>query len=85
MGDRGFAPFPGGTNVFSFSDTFDMIRGNHDIRVGIGVRLNQMNVMTNGFQDGYFLLAATATGDNAADLLLASRSARSTIRRSMEL
>jgi hypothetical protein len=70
LGDRGFAPFVGGTNVYSFSDTFDMIRGRHDIRVGIGVRLNQMNVMTNGFQDGYFLLGGDATGDSAADLLI---------------
>jgi YD repeat-containing protein len=70
LGDRGFAPFVGGTNVYSFSDTFDMIRGHHDIRVGIGIRLNQMNVMTNGFQDGYFLLGGTATFDSAADLLI---------------
>ncbi len=28
--------FVGGTNVYSFSDTFDMIRGHHDIRVGLG-------------------------------------------------
>jgi hypothetical protein len=70
LGDRGFAPFVGGTNVYSFSDTFDMIRGHHDIRVGIGIRLNQMNVMTNGFQDGYFLLGGTATGDSAADLVI---------------
>jgi len=70
LGDRGFAPFVGGTNVYSFSDTFDMIRGRHDIRVGIGIRFNQMNVMTNGFQDGYFLIDGAATGDNAADLLV---------------
>jgi hypothetical protein len=70
LGDRGFAPFVGGTNVFSFSDTFDMIRGHHDIRAGIGIRFNQMNVMTNGFQDGYFLIDGAATGDNAADLLV---------------
>ena len=70
LGDRGFAPFVGGTNVYSFSDTFDMIRGHHDIRAGIGIRLNQMNVMTNGFQDGYFLLGGTATLDSAADLLI---------------
>jgi hypothetical protein len=70
LGDRGFAPFVGGTNVYSFSDTFDMIRGRHNIRVGIGIRLNQMNVMTNGFQDGYFLLGGFATGDSAADLLI---------------
>jgi hypothetical protein len=70
LGDRGFAPFTGGTNVYSFSDTFDMIRGHHDIKVGIGIRFNQMNVMTNGFQDGYFLIDGAATGDNAADLLV---------------
>ena len=34
LGDRGFAPFQGGTNVFSVADSFDMIRGKHDIRVG---------------------------------------------------
>jgi len=77
LGDRGFAPFVGGTNVFSFGDTFDMIRGRHDIRVGIGIRLNQMNTMNNGFQDGYFLVngagaafSSSFTGDNAADLLM---------------
>jgi|SRR5579862_2307987 len=70
LGDRGFAPFVGGTNIFSFSDTFDMIRGHHNIRVGIGMRFNQMNVMTNGFQDGYFLFDGAATHDNAADLLI---------------
>ena len=70
LGDRGFAPFVGGTDVYSFSDTFDMIRGAHNIRAGIGIRINQMNVMTNGFQDGYFLIGGGFTGDAAADLLL---------------
>ena len=32
VGDRGFSPFQGGTNVFSVSDSLDMIRGKHDIR-----------------------------------------------------
>jgi hypothetical protein len=70
LGDRGFAPFVGGTNIYSLSDTFDMIRGRHDIRAGIGIRFNQMNVMTNGFQDGYTLISGGATGDAAADLLV---------------
>jgi hypothetical protein len=81
LGDRGFAPFQGGTNVYHFSDTFDMIRGKHDIRVGFGFRDNQMNVMTNGFQDGYYILnggtgqpgqayGSSFSGDSAADLLL---------------
>ena len=50
-----------------------MIRGKHDIRVGIGFRANQMNVRTNGFQDGYFILnggSGSFTGDDTADLLL---------------
>ncbi len=70
LGDRGFAPFQGGTNVFSVSDTIDMIRGNHNIRLGMGIRANQMNVETNAFQDGYFLMFGGYTGDAAADLLL---------------
>ena len=70
LGDRGFSPFVGGTNVYTFADTFDMIRGNHNVRVGIGIRANQMNVETNGFGDGYFLMFGSYTGDAAADLLL---------------
>jgi Carboxypeptidase regulatory-like domain len=70
LGDRGFAPFQGGTNVFSISDSFDMIRGKHNIRVGGEVRAHQMNVETNAFQDGFFLDFGAASGDAAADLLL---------------
>jgi hypothetical protein len=70
LGDRGFAPFQGGTNVFSISDSFDMIRGNHNLRIGAQVRAQQMNVETNAFQDGFFLDFGFASGDAAADLLL---------------
>jgi hypothetical protein len=70
LGDRGFAPFQGGTNVFSIADSFDMIRGKHDIKVGGQIRAQQMNVETNAFQDGFFLVFGTYTGDAAADLLL---------------
>ena len=69
LGDRGFAPFQGGTNVFSISDSFDMIRGNHNIRVGASVRMQQMNVETNAFQDGFFINFGLS-GDAAADLLV---------------
>ena len=68
-GDRGFSPFQGGTNVFSISDSFDMIRGKHDIRVGMGIRAQQMNVESNAFQDG-FLIPFDISGDDTADLLL---------------
>jgi hypothetical protein len=70
LGDRGFAPFQGGTNVFSISDSFDMIRGKHHIRVGGSIRAQQMNVETNAFQDGFLLDFGAASGDAAADLLL---------------
>ncbi len=79
LGDRGFAPFQGGTNVFTISDSFDMIRGKHNIRVGMQVRANQMNVLTNAFQDGFLVftndwsnngLQNPSGGDNAADFLL---------------
>jgi len=70
LGDRGFAPFQGGTNVFSISDSFDMIRGKHNLRVGVGIRAQQMNVETNAFQDGFFINFGQFTGDAAADLIL---------------
>jgi hypothetical protein len=78
LGDRGFAPSQGGTNVFSVSDSFDMIRGKHDIRTGIGFRAHQLNVRSNAFQDGFFLMGdaftavgnGTYSGDPEADLIL---------------
>src|SRR5207302_5563974 len=76
LGDRGFAPFQGGTNVFHIADSFDMIRGKHNIRVGGGFRANQMNVMTNAFQDGFWVFTNFWTfqnftgGDDMADFLL---------------
>jgi hypothetical protein len=69
LGDRGFAPFQGGTNVFQISDSFDMIRGKHDIKIGGGFRAQQMNVETNAFQDGFYINFGL-TGDATADLLL---------------
>jgi hypothetical protein len=70
LGDRGFSPFQGGTNVFSVSDTFDMVRGNHNIKIGAGFRANQMNVNTEGFGDGYWIFTGFWSGEPEADLLL---------------
>ena len=70
LGDRGFAPFQGGTNVFSISDSLDMIRGKHNIRVGGQIRAQQMNVRDQRLPGR--LLASTfgsLRGDAAADLL----------------
>src|SRR5271169_1888770 len=70
LGDRGYAPYQGGTNVYSLSDTLDLIRGKHNIRFGVVFRANQMNVRNNAFQDGYVVNNGTATGDNIGDLLV---------------
>jgi hypothetical protein len=72
IGDRGYAPYQGGTNVYSVSDTLDLVRGKHNIRFGGTFRANQMNVRNNAFQDGFVVENAALTGDDAADLLLGS-------------
>jgi hypothetical protein len=78
LGDRGYSPFQGGTNIFSFKDVLDLIRGHHEIRTGIDLRDNQMNVGTEAFQDGFWLIGSggyftsygSAPGNPEADLLL---------------
>ena len=70
LGDRGFAHFTGGTNVFSVADSFDMILGKHDIKMGGSIRAMQMNVRTNGFQDGYWILSGFWSGNPEADFAL---------------
>ena len=70
LGDRGFSPFQGGTNVFSASDTLDIVKGNHNLKFGFGFRANQMNVNTQGFGDGYWIFTGFWAGEPQADLLL---------------
>ncbi len=55
LGDRGYTPFQGGTDIFSFNDSLDLIRGKHDIKVGMSIRANQMNVGAEAFQDGFWI------------------------------
>jgi Carboxypeptidase regulatory-like domain len=54
VGDRGFAPFRSFTNVFNYLGEFDMVRGKHDIKAGMGVRFYQFNLLTANFQAGQF-------------------------------
>jgi hypothetical protein len=72
VGDRGYAPYQGGTNVYSLSDTLDVVHGKHEIRFGLVFRANQMNIRNNAFQDGFVVETGGATGDDMADLLLGS-------------
>ena len=69
LGDRGYTPFVGGTNVWTFGDSLDMVRGNHDIRAGLGYRANQLNTVAVGFPNGFWVVVGLS-GDAAADLLL---------------
>ncbi|MGB9028639.1 MAG: carboxypeptidase-like regulatory domain-containing protein [Acidobacteriaceae bacterium] len=78
LGDRGYSPFQGGTDIYSFKDVLDLIRGKHEIRTGLDFRDNQMNVGTEEFQDGFWLVgtfgdfsgAGVAPGNSEADLLM---------------
>jgi len=69
LGDRGYTPFVGGTNVWMVSDALDMVRGKHDIRVGGSIRANQLNSVAVGFPNGFWVVTGQFTGDAAADLL----------------
>jgi hypothetical protein len=70
VGDRGYAPYQGGTNVYSVSDTLDLIRGRHEIRFGAVYRANEMNVRNNASQDGLVSETGLFTGDDVADVLV---------------
>src|SRR6202522_1050903 len=78
LGARGYSPFQGGTDIYSFKDDLDLIRGKHDIHVGLNLRINQMNVGSEAFSSGFllpgvtgnFTSGGTAPGNVEADLLL---------------
>src|ERR1700733_7504512 len=57
LGDRGYTPFVGGTNVWTFSDSLDMVRGSHDFRFGFNFRANQLNTVAVGFPNGFWVVA----------------------------
>ncbi|MGB2592657.1 MAG: carboxypeptidase regulatory-like domain-containing protein [Candidatus Acidiferrum sp.] len=70
LGDRGYTPFQGGTNIFTYADSLDLIRGKHELHVGIDVRTNQMNVGAEAFQDGFWIPLGYYSGNPEADLTL---------------
>jgi hypothetical protein len=51
------------------SDSLDIVRGRHDIRMGASVRANQLNTVAVGFPNGFWVVSGLWTGDPAADLL----------------
>jgi hypothetical protein len=78
LGDRGYSPFQGGTDIYSFKDDLDLILGKHEIHAGLDLRVNQMNVGTAAFGSGFWLVGTlgnftaqgSAPGNPEADLLL---------------
>jgi hypothetical protein len=78
LGDRGYSPFQGGTNIYSFKDDLDLILGKHEVHTGIDLRVNQMNVGTAAFGAGFWLVGTVgnlsglglAPGNPEADLLM---------------
>jgi len=83
IGDRGFSPFVGGTNVFHYSDTLTMIKGAHSLNMGGTFRAMQLNLLgdtalagsfafTPFFTSGFSAAGALngATGSSIASLLL---------------
>jgi hypothetical protein len=69
LGDRGYSPFVGGTNVWTLADSVDIVRGKHDLRVGGSIRANQLNTVAVGFPNGFWVITGGWTGDPAADVL----------------
>ena len=78
LGDRGYSPFQGGTNIYSFKDDLDQIHGKHEIHAGLDLRANQMNIGTAAFGSGFWLVGTlgnftglgSAPGNPEADLLM---------------
>ena len=69
LGDRGYTPFVGGTNVWTFSDSLDLVRGSHEFRVGGSIRWNQLNTVAVGFPNGFWETTGGWTGNPQSDLL----------------
>ena len=83
IGDRGFSPFQGGTNVFHYSNTLSMVKGAHSLNIGGTVRFMQLNLLgdtalagqfgfTRFFTAGFTAAGAlnANTGNAVASLLL---------------
>jgi hypothetical protein len=54
VGDRGFSPFQGGTNVFHFSNVLTHVKGSHSINYGGTARMMQLNLLGDTALAGQF-------------------------------
>jgi hypothetical protein len=71
LGDRGFSPFQGGTNVFHYSNVLTMVKGSHSLNFGGSARLMQLNLLGDTALAGQFaftrFFTAGFTGTGAFD------------------
>ena len=83
IGDRGFSPFQGGTNVYHYADTLTKVMGSHSMNSGFAMRFMQLNLLgdtalagqfafTRLFTAGFTSTGAlnANTGNSIASLLL---------------
>lgn len=83
LGDRGFSPFQGGTNVYHLSDTLSVVRGSHTLNMGFTSRFMQLNLLGDDALAGRFVFDRfftagftsagslnSSTGSSIASLLL---------------
>jgi hypothetical protein len=54
VGDRQFAPFQGGTNVFHYTDVIDITKDSHAVHTGFVFRANQENTLGDTAFAGVF-------------------------------
>jgi hypothetical protein len=54
VGDRQFAPFQGGTNIYHISDAVELVRGNHSFHTGFTFRAMQENTLGDNAFAGAF-------------------------------
>jgi hypothetical protein len=54
IGDRGFSPFQGGTNVFHYADTITKVKGSHTLNGGLSTRFMQLNLLGDTALAGQF-------------------------------
>jgi hypothetical protein len=54
VGDRGFSPFQGGTNVFHYTNVLTMVKGSHALNFGGSARMMQLNLLGDTALAGQF-------------------------------
>ena len=57
-------------NTIQWSQSLSKVAGNHNMKFGVGLHLDQVNIAPNAMYNGSFLFQGTETGSDFADFLL---------------